>query len=361
MAEAPTLLAYLNGMPDVESTYPVLARVHARGRLKVKALVYSKLLRKERRLTEAFKAHGFMPQPASKLRMKLLYQRDIRRAGAVLTIADPFWDTTTRKQRGTYIRKIGQQCIYLQHGAYQLGVNGPLVDHPQNYYSQKLLFWEPLGENRALFTPDVPEKIEVCGFTKQNILPPATWGPELTDWTSRYPRRLLVCQSFRWGGGRYSADHIQHFYDLMDAMLTRHPDLGIIIRSHRGKVRKNHRALDKALADKHPNVMFSHYYSGPLAKATIHDAIDLCDAMVSPTSTTVLDCIYCGKPAAVFAENVSVFSELPQIGDLAGLEAFVASIGKPDPVMDAVRARFGDFDNNLTRAAEIIEAQVLGA
>ncbi len=35
-------------------------------------------------------------------------------------------------------------------------------------------------------------------------------------------------------------------------------------------------------------------------------------------------------------------------------------MGKPDPVMDDVRTRFGDFDSNLTRAAEIIEQQVLG-
>ncbi|WP_347312323.1 hypothetical protein [Defluviimonas sp. SAOS-178_SWC] len=359
MAAKPRLLAYLNGMPDFESTYPVLARLHLRGKVEVRALVYSKLLRKERRLSGVFEKEGFAPEPASKLRMKLLFQRDIRDADAVLTIADPLWDTTTRKQRGTYMRRIGQQSVFLQHGAYQVGVNARKIDEPMEYYSQQLLFWEPLGDNRALFTPETAGRVEVVGFSKKNILPGARWGQEVSDWVARYPKRLLVCQSFRWGEGRYTKDHIGHFYDLMDKALTRHPDLGIIIRSHRGKVRKNHRSHDRDLARKHPNVMFSHYYSGPLAKATIHDAIDLAHAMVSPTSTTVLDCIYSGKPAAVFAENLPLFAELPQIGDLPGLEAFIDGIGRPDPVYDEVRARFGDLDGNLDRAAEAIEHRML--
>ncbi|MCV2872376.1 hypothetical protein OEZ71_08720 [Defluviimonas sp. WL0050] len=359
MAEKPVLLAYLNGMPDFESTYPVLARLHKRGRVTVRALVYSKLLRKEVRLRGVFDKEGFAPEPASKLRMKLLYQRNIREADAVLTIADPYWDTTTRKQRGTYMAKIGQQSIFLQHGAYQVGVNARKIEGPMEYYSQQILFWEPLGDNRALFTPETAGRVEVVGFTKQNILPGNRWGEEVSDWVARYPKRLLVCQSFRWGQGRYTKDHIGHFYDLMDKALSRHPDLGIIIRSHRGKVRSNHRAHDRDLARKHPNVMFSHYYGGPLAKATIHDAIDLAHGMISPTSTTVLDCIYSGKPAAVFAENLPLFAELPQIGDLQGLEAFVDSLKTPGPVYDHIRSRFGDLDGNLDRAAEAIERRLL--
>ncbi|MEY8098724.1 hypothetical protein AB9F29_15065 [Falsihalocynthiibacter sp. S25ZX9] len=355
MSHKPVLLAYLNGMPDVESTYPVLARLHKRGNVDVRAFVYSKLLRKEKRLTQAFNSEGFMPEPASKWRMKLFYKSDINKADAVLTIADPNWDSTTRKQRGTHIRTNGQQSIFLQHGAYQLGVNGPLTDGPMAYYSQRLLFWEPLGKNRSLFEAASAERVQVVGFTKKNILPANAWGPEVNDWVARYPKRLLVCQSFRWGKGRYSGDHISHFYNLLDAILTNHPDMGIIIRSHRGKVRKNHRSHDKALAQKHPNVLFSHYYSGPLAKASIHDAIDLCDAMISPTSTTVLDCIYSGKPAAVFAEDVEIFSELQQISDAETLENFVRSLSEPDPVYDSIRERFGAFDANLDRAAEAIE------
>lgn len=203
MVKRPQLLAYLNGMPDIESTYPILARLHARDKIQVRAIVYSKQLRKEPRLPEAFRRHGFIPESGSKLSMKLFFKRAIDESDAVLSIADPLWDSTTRKQRGTYIRKIGKPSIWLQHGAYQLGVNGPLIDEPMSYYSERLLFWERLGDNRTLFTPDVLKKINVVGFTKQNILPTRSWGPEVEAWKTRYPRRLLVCQSFRWGNGRF--------------------------------------------------------------------------------------------------------------------------------------------------------------
>lgn len=355
MYKKPQLLAYLNGMPDIESTYPVLARLHTRGKIDVRAIIYSRQLRKEPRLSEAFRIYGFTPESGSKLSMKLLFQQAIRKCDAVMSIADPFWDSTTRKQRGTYIRKIGKPTIWLQHGAYQLGVNGPLTDKPMAYYSEKLLFWEPLSDNRALFTADVPEKIDVVGFTKQNILPPRTWGPEVAAWQARYPRRLLVCQSFRWGNGRYSNDNIQQFYDLIEQTVDRNPDLGIIIRSHRGKTRKNHSAHDNRLAKKYPNILFSKYYSGPLAKASIHDALDLCHAMVSPTSTTVLDCVYSGKPAALFDEGLAIFPHLPQIATVQDVEIFLAQIDQPGPEQGQLIERFGRFDDNLDRAATLVE------
>ncbi|WP_156477461.1 hypothetical protein [Falsihalocynthiibacter arcticus] len=287
--------------------------------------------------------------------MKVFYKKDIDAADAVLTIADPNWDPTNRKQRGTHIRNTSQQCIFLQHGAYQMGVNGPLPISPMTFYSQCLLLWEPLGNNRDLFAPESAGRVRAVGFTKKNVLPINTWGPDVSDWVLKHPTRLLVCQSFRWGGGRYSSDQIANFYNLMDEMLTKHPKVGIIIRSHRGKVRKNHRGHDEALAKKHPNVMFSHYYSGPLAKASIHDVIDLCDAMISPTSTTVLDCIYSGKPAAVFAEDVDVFANLQQISNAETFEKFIGSLADYDPVYDTIRTRFGALDHNLDRAAKVIE------
>lgn len=355
----PTLLAYLHGMPDVEGTYPVLARLHRRGNVNVQAFIYWKLLRREKRLSSAFQEGGLTPVPASKLRMRRFNKRDIGMADAVLAIDDPNWVAPSHKRCGTRVRDSRQQSIFLQHGVYQLGVNSPFTTDPISYYSQRLLFWEPLGENVKLFEPSTANRIQVVGFTKKDVFPKNVWKPEVSDWVARYPKRLLVCQSFRWGKGRYSTDHISHFYNLMDALLTKFPDMGTIIRSHRGRVRKNHGDYDKALAKKHPNVMFSNHHFGPLAKASIYDVIDICDAMVSPTSTTVLDCIYSGKPAAVFAEELDIFADLQQISNEETLEKFVRSIGEKDPVFDRIRIRFGELDDNLDRAAEAIEDHLL--
>lgn len=360
MVKRPQLLAYLNGMPDIESTYPILARLHARDKIQVRAIVYSKQLRKEPRLPEAFRRHGFIPESGSKLSMKLFFKRAIDESDAVLSIADPLWDSTTRKQRGTYIRKIGKPSIWLQHGAYQLGVNGPLIDEPMSYYSERLLFWERLGDNRTLFTPDVLKKINVVGFTKQNILPTRSWGPEVEAWKTRYPRRLLVCQSFRWGNGRFSKQNIQHFYDVIEQTLERNPDLGIIIRPHRGKTRRNHAVHDDKLAKKYPNVLFSKHYFGPLAKASIHDVLDLCHAMISPTSTTVLDCVYSGKPVAIFDEGLEIFPQLPRITDPQSIDVFLSQIDKLSSEQLQLIDRFGSFNENLDRAASTIEQFMLG-
>lgn len=355
MRQKPVLLAYLNGMPDVESTYPVLARLHQRGKVTVKSFVYSKLLKKEPRLKLSFEHEGLHPVSASKLRMKLMFKRDINAADAVLNIADANWDKTTRRQRNLHVKSIGKQSIFLQHGAYQIGINGAREDEPISFYSQKALFWEPLNSNSCTFTDQSKERIETVGFTKKNILPAKMWPPEVDDWAARYPKRILICQSFRWGDGRYSDDAIGHFYALIDAVLTAHPDTGFIIRSHRGKVRNSHRSLDANLTKNHPNLLISKQYTGPLANASIHDVIDLCDAMISPTSTTVLDCIYSGKPAAVFAEGLSIFPEVPEIADRDTMEAFLANVDAQGPAMQRVKARFGELDTNLDRCAAAIE------
>ncbi|MCP8893950.1 hypothetical protein KYK29_03345 [Shinella daejeonensis] len=359
MARKPVLLTYINGMPDFESLYPVLAVLEARGRIDVRTVIYSKLLRKEPRLEQTFRHYGHTPVAASKLRMKFLFGQPMRDADAVLGIADPLWDTTTRKLRSKHVVRVGKPAIFLQHGAYQRGVNARWIADPMRFYSSLILFWEPLGENRVFFEAETAARIRPVGFTKQHVLPPKALSPELTSWMERYSRRLLICQSFRWGLGRFQKDHIDHFYDMVDTLLSRHPDLGIVIRSHRGKVRRNHRMHDRSLRKKHDNVMFSHQYSGPMKGFTIHDALDVVDGMISPVSTTVLDCLYRDKPTAVFAEETPLFGQLPQIAGLEDAEAFIESLRRPGAFGEGVLTQFGQLDRNLTRAAEEIETFLL--
>lgn len=353
------LLAYLNGMPDVESTYPVLMRIHARGKLEVRTIVYSKLLKKEVRLKETFERNGLMPEIGSKLSMKFLFRSDIRNSDAVLTIADPFWDTTTRRQRGKYLIKLGKPSIFLQHGAFQLGVNGRLINGKMDYYSPKLLFWESPDLSQNLFKEQVYKKIETVGFTKKNILPKREWNPQIKKWSQKYKCKLLICQSFRWGNNRFKQEDIEQFYGLIENIIKEKPNLGIIIRSHRGKIRRIHRHFDNALEKKYDNILFSHYYKGPLAKATINDVIDLCDAMISPTSTTVLDCVYSGKPVAIFNEGLSIFPEVPVISNVEDVKSFIENIGKKDMGQKKLLQRFGNIDKNLDRASEAIENIVI--
>lgn len=358
MGEKPIVLAYLNGMPDVESTYPVLARLNERGRVNVKSLIYSKLIRKEPRLLKVFEAYGLKPTPASKLRMKLFYQRDIRESDTVLTIADPLWDSTTRKQRGSYMVKINKPPIYLQHGVYQRGINARWVDKPMHYYSSRLLLWESLTDNRELFDEETQLKVEKVGFTKKDVLPRLAPDSSTVQWLEKFEIKLLVCQSFRWGHGRHDADSIDNFYTVLDSFLARNQNVGVIVRSHRGKIRGNHRKHDKDLRAKHSNVLFSYQRSGPFAKYAIQDVVDLCDAMVSPVSTTVLDALYMAKPVAVFAEEIPFFSKLPQVDSLESLESFVFSLDKESTVYSDITEHFGNIDENIDKACRIIESDL---
>jgi len=109
MQNKPKLLAYLNGLPDVESLYPVLSLLQKRSKLDIKVVVYSKLLRKEPRLKNAFVNQNLIPEKGSKFSMKLAFWSEIKKTDAVLTIADPNNDTTTRKQRGVYMKKINKK------------------------------------------------------------------------------------------------------------------------------------------------------------------------------------------------------------------------------------------------------------
>ena len=362
MSDKPKLLSYLNGMPDVESLYPVLAVINKRNKLDLTIIVYSKLLRKEPRLKVAFEKAQLVPKSGSKFSMKLAFWNKIKQADAVLTISDPNNDTTTRKQRGVYMKKIGKKSIFLQHGVFQVAVNeeirpGVALD----YYSSQLLLWEFNDMYASAISTKSQNKSSVVGFIKKRILMPKAHGNFITDWKNSYPQRLLICHSFRWGRERYTESDIYNFYNMIEELVKRNPDLGIIIRSHRGKVRRSHRRIDKELEKKYPNILFSRHYHGPLAGATIHDVIDLCDAMISPTSTTVLDCIYQKKPAAIFNEGLSIFNELPVIDGIDDIESFLETVKSNSYNFEKIYSRFGDMEKNLNRAAEIIENELLNS
>ena len=138
--DKPTLLAYLNGLPDFESIYPILVTLDNRAKINIKVIVYSKLLRKEPRLAEAFQKYNISPIMGSKFSMKFAFWKDINKADAVLTIADPNFDTTTRKQRSYYIKKIQKTPSLVMH----LRV---LKDSQKTYFYKKFCFFLVLVKN----------------------------------------------------------------------------------------------------------------------------------------------------------------------------------------------------------------------
>ena len=110
-----------------------------------------------------------------------------------------------------------------------------------HYHSSRLLLWEPLAKNRELFDSETQSKVMTVGFTKKDILPRPAINETTQEWLDKFKIKILVCQSFRWGFGRHDANSIDHFYDILNQFLSRNKHIGIIVRSHRGKIRRNHR------------------------------------------------------------------------------------------------------------------------
>ncbi len=355
----PTLLTWLDGMPEVENLYPLLNLLQKRGNIHVHALISRRVMGREPRLREAFTA-GLKPIPATTWRMKRFTTRDMTRADAVIGLSDPAHDRSAKHKRSTRVLAANLPAIFLQHGALQMGVNVPWPDTPpMDYAAQRLLLWAPAKGEAETLTPETLSRATTTGFTKSPILPPRPITAPLRDWMARHQRRLLICQSFRWSGGRFGADDMRNFYDMLAGFLTDHPDTGVILRPHRGKVRREHAQMDADLERKHSNLIVSREKSGLLKRASILDTLALVDAMVTPESTTVLDAIYAGKPVALTDSAPRLFTDLPRITGAESLSAFAQNPDIASPACTEIRAHYGEVQTNLQTAAKAVEAALL--
>jgi hypothetical protein len=74
-----------------------------------------------------------------------------------------------------------------------------------------------------------------------------------------------------------------------------------------------------------------------------------------------LDCVYQKKPAAIFNEGLSIFNELPVIDGIDDIESFLETVKSKSYNFEKIYSRFGDMEDNLNRAAEIIENELLNS
>lgn len=350
-----TVLCYLNGQPDFEALYPLLARLNKRGNIRVEAKIRAKLIAQEPRISACCEMHEFWPKAVSKFAMKFLYRGDYLRADAVLTLNDPLWEQASRRHRANLVRKHQKKSIFVQHGVYQLAVNAPRKEGLTDYYSQLLLFWEWGTQNEVVLSEDAQNRVQTSGFLKAPVLDTkqiqARWAARL----AKYRKVVLVCQSFKWAGDRFDVDSVTRFYALLDQFLSAHPDIFVILRSHRGKTRRNHKSHDNDLKKKFANISFSQSGEGELGSATIQDALSISDCLISPVSTTVLDAAFMNKPVAIWDEGNALFPELTTISTLDHFSDFVLETSGSDAGLVQLQRRFGKLDENLDKAAAQIE------
>lgn len=142
MSVRPRLLTWLDGLPTIEAVAPLLARIQARDRIDVRIFLPAGKFPRESAVARQLDRLGLTHVAVSRLRSKLLFQRDLNSGDAVLVLNDPAFDDSSRRFRSYMLRRSGKPVVFLQHGAFQRGVNAPLnaaTPAPLNYHSDRLL------------------------------------------------------------------------------------------------------------------------------------------------------------------------------------------------------------------------------
>jgi hypothetical protein len=353
VTRSPTLGVFLNGVPDFETLFPVIARLQSRGDLRLRVYATTKMMRLEPRIRALLKEAGIRASVWPNRLQKMAFPLWMRGIDAVLTLGDPLTDVSGHKRRMRYLARTGMPTIYLQHGVIQLGLTYAYERDEIPFHSNLIYLFEPLAENRALFSEDTRSRMRVSGFLKQAVLPPKSVPQSIAGTLASYKQRILLCHSFRWNS-RFPAPVVQDFYEMVEAFAKAHPETGLIIRSHRGKRRSMHASFDDALAKRCPNIHFSYHHQGALKRLSITDALALADMMVTTASTTVLDAAYLDKPVALYRNDSDKFQGLPNIETLPDLEHFAAHPETTQPALKALRNHYGDLETNLTRTADEI-------
>jgi len=340
--------------------YPLLARLHQRSRVEVRVLAKPSHVRRNSRFALTFEQLGLVPKSAGFLRMRFFYKFDIGGCDAFLTMADPLHDESSRGRRSEYLAKIGKPTVFMQHGALQVNVNYPNSGQRLDYHSILVLLWQKGLFEEKVLSDSVLHRSRQVGFTKTRVQSPLPLAREVQEWRQCHSHSLLICHSFRWGGGRHGANELARFHESLDVLLSSRRELGVLLRPHRGRGRGEPANLATILEQRHPNLIVSREREGPLKGASIHDCIELCDGVVAPASTVVLDAAYAGKPVALFEDPHRFFPELPTLQSVDELSAFASDPMAHLAAAEAVRRRYGDVHDNIEAAAEAVEDALVG-
>ena len=356
-AARPVLGAFLNGVPDVENLFPILQPLHDRGRVALQLFVTTGLWRRERRARTLLRASGIplRLRPNRLLKAPFYYRRLFGQVDGMLVIRDPKIDMSVFRDRVRAIADYKLPTIWVQHGVVQFRVAYSPDDSPTEFHSDPILYWEDAANHTALLAPDVLPRILVTGFTKRPVFPVCQPPERVRRELARYRKRVLFCHTFR--GETHDITDIRWCYELIREFCRANPDVLVIVRPHRGKVRKAYNMHDTALGRDVPNVMFSLQHSGPLRGLNMNDALHLADCMVSTPSTAVLDSLFKGLPTAVIACNSPQLARLPALTDLASFQSFLD--GGLTPEMERMRNHYGSFERNIALACDAIEERML--
>ena len=102
------------------------------------------------------------------------------------------------------------------------------------------LIWADLPNTATNFlAPDVADRMHVTGITKTNLLSAWPNQDRLAAELSKFSRRVLICHNFGFETERYSDHMFEKALKVWKAAAQSRPDIAFILRSHRGKRRRD--------------------------------------------------------------------------------------------------------------------------
>jgi hypothetical protein len=356
----PRILTFITSRPAFEISFPILERVHLRGRVAPHLVLRSRLRDRDPRYGQVVRASGISASWQTIGRIEVLGLASYWMADAIYAHVDPMAQFKKARLRDRALKASGCPLFYIQHGMIQWGVNRPKKGELE-YHADRIMLWTDPGPDilSQTMTPEARANVREVGFVKSNPLTPHPDTEKVRADLSGYRRRVLICHKFGQEKLRFSAEMLANAYAWVGDLADRNKDTFFILRGHRGRGHAQRDALDDQIEKAHPNVLISKQGRGMLGSTHMHDVMEVCDMVITHPSTVVLDAIYEDRPVAVLNNTDDLLSGLPNIHSSDELEAFLDDPAQANSGMAALRSDYGEVDANLDRAADVIEERML--
>ena len=353
----PTLYATVSDLAFFEVAQGLLRRLADRGRVRPVVSLGPRLRATSPWTAVAFEGTGVQAMAHGSLRHKVGCAADILSATAVLSHTDPVAVPKRGRWREIVARRSGTPQLFLQHGLFQVGVNLAPGGGRFDYRADRLLLWDAPGGADCVLSPDAAGRAARVGYPK--VVGPAP-GAALSAAVPRRPGgTVLVCHNFGWDDVLHAEGAAGDFATLMRDVARRHSDTTFILRPHRGRMSTEAARRDAALEAECPNVLVSRREGGPFRHSTIDEMLALVDRVVTVPSTVALDAAYRDRPVGVLGGGRrALLDGLPAIASADDFSAFLSGGAGGCAPVAALRRRFGAVDDNLDRAARLVEERL---
>ena len=346
--------AFFTGDAEFQTFHGILARLKQRGHLNLRTYAYSRFLRQQPHCKEFFHHADIRPTILLKRIFEWFPKRWLKEIDALLVIQDPLRDRKNPR-RCKYITESNFTTIYLAHAVIPNDyIQRRILDRPElvEFHSSLIFEYEKLPESRLIYSAETLAKIRQSGIIKKfHITPEAS---KYADILAKFPKTILFTHEFRTKG-RFSSTQMLEYFQMVKIFARENPSIALILRPHRGRAKEWHKKLDTELQQKCSNVFFANHNSGLFKGALVNDLLKNSHALVSTSSTAIVDACYMDVPVAVTLNDDKQYNALPQVNDIDSLRQF---IGNPDAYNDIYakfRSHYGDIDVNIERTCEQIE------